>query len=198
VDIIKTRDGDNTVVHDIDIGDDFFSAFKFKLDPTLTILASTGFGIVTGSGGVTLANRLSLDVTKLWETAALSLGVHRGITPSLGVAGVSDTTSFFTSFTIRFTELLSAYMRTDFSLYDTDDGSFKTFTGGTGLRYRILSWLSSELRYAHRWEIDAGSATTSTSFVGRGRINSNSVALNFTANFDVWPTLGFARGAALP
>jgi hypothetical protein len=89
-------------------------------------------------------------------------------------------------------------MRTDFSLYDTDDGSFKTFTGGTGLRYRILSWLSSELRYAHRWEIDAGSATTSTSFVGRGRINSNSVALNFTANFDVWPTLGFARGAALP
>jgi hypothetical protein len=119
----------------------------------------------------------------------------------LGVAGVSDTTSFLTNFNIRFTELLSAYVNSDFSFYDTEDGNFKTFTAGTGLRYQILNWLSSELRYAHRWEIDAGSASSSTTFFNpnqRGRINSNSIALTFTANFDVWPTLGFARGPAVP
>ena len=201
VDIIKTRDGDNNIVHTIDIGDDYFSAFKINLDPTLTVLASTGIGIVTGDGGVRLANRINVAVTKLWQTASLMVGVNKGITPSLGVAGVSDTTSFLTNFNIRFTELLSAYVNSDFSFYDTEDGNFKTFTAGTGLRYQILNWLSSELRYAHRWEIDAGSASSSTTFFNpnqRGRINSNSIALTFTANFDVWPTLGFARGPAVP
>ena len=198
VDIIKTRDGDNNIVHNFDIGDDYFSTYKINLDPTLTVLASTGMGIATGTGGVRLVNRFNIGVTKLWETATLTVGVNKGITPSLGVAGVSDTTSFVTNFNIRFTELISAYVNSDFSLYDTNDGNFKTFTAGTGLRYRILSWLSSGLRYAHRWEDNAGSAGTSNNFVQRGSINSNSIALTFTAEFDVWPTLGFARGPAVP
>jgi len=198
VDIIKTRDGDKNLVHNFDIGDDYFSTYKIDLDPTLTVLASTGIGIATGSGGLRMANRFNIGVTKLWETATLTVGVNKGITPSLGVAGVSDTTSFVTNFNIRFTELISAYVNSDLSLYDTDSGKFKTFTAGTGIRYRILSWLSSELRYAHRWQDDAGSASTSNNFVQRGRINSNSVVLAFTAEFDVWPTLGFARGPAVP
>jgi len=198
VDVIKTRDGDKNVVHNIDIGDDYFSTFKINLDPTLTVLASTGIGIVTGSGGARMANRINLSVTKLWETASLMVGVNKGITPSLGVAGVSDTTSFLTNFNIRFTELLSAYVNSNFSFYDTENGNFKTFSAGTGLRYRILSWLSSELRYTHRWEDRAGSSATSTNFVQSGRINSNSIDLAFTAEFDVWPTLGLARGPAVP
>jgi len=201
VDVIKTRDGDKNIVHNIDIGDDYFSTFKINLDPTLTVFASTGIGVVTGAGGARVANRINLSLTKLWETASLTVGANKGITPSLGVAGVSDTTSFLTNFNIRFTELLSAYVNSNFSLYDTDTGNFKTFTAGTGLRYRILSWLSSELRYAHRWEIDAGSASSSTTFFNpnqRGRINSNSIALTFTADFDVWPNTGFARGPVLP
>jgi hypothetical protein len=197
-DIIKSRDGDNNIVHNIDIGDDYFSSLKLNLDPTLTVFASTGIGIVTGDGGVRLANRVNLSVTKLWQTATLIVGANKGITPSLGVAGVSDTTSFFANFNIRFTELLSAYVNSDFSFYDTEDGNFKTFTAGTGLRYRISSWLSSELRYTHRWEDDAGSAATCNNCVQSGRISSNSIALTFTANFDVWPTRGFARGPAVP
>lgn len=198
VDIIKTRDGDNNIVHNIDVGDDYFSSLKLKLDPTLTIFGSTGIGIITGSGGARLANRINLTVTKLWQSATLSVGVNKGITPSLGVAGVSDTTSFISNFNARLTELLSAYIRSDFSFFDTETGNFKTFSASTGVRYRILSWLSSELRYAHRWQDDAGSAATSTNFVQRGRINSNSIALTFTADFDVWPNTGFARGPALP
>ena len=198
VDIIKTRNGDNNIVHNIDIGDDYFSTFKINLDPTLTVLASTGIGIGTGSGGARMANRFNIGVTKLWQTATLTVGVNKGITPSLGVAGISDTTSFVTNFNIRFTELISAYVNSDFSLYDTETGNFKTFTAATGIRYRILSWLSSELRYAHRWQDDAGSAATSSTFVQRGRVNSNSIALTFTADFDVWPNTGFARGPVLP
>ena len=202
-DIIKTRDGSQNIIHNIDIGDDYFSSLKLNLDPTLTVLASSGLGITTGSGssgkgGGALASRFNVTVTKLWQTATLSAGVNRGITPSLGVAGVSNTTSFVTNFNIRFTELLSAFIRSNFSIYDTADGSFKTFNAGTGLRYRILSWLSSDLRYAHRWESGAGSSATSTNFVQKGGINSNTVALAFTADFDVWPTPGFARAPALP
>jgi hypothetical protein len=198
IDIIKTRDGDNNIVHNIDLGDDYFSTLRINLDPTLTVLASTGIGIVTGADGVRMANRFNIGVTKLWQTATLTVGVNKGITPSLGVAGVSDTMSFIANFNIRFTELLSAYIRSDYSLYDTKDGNFKTFTAGTGLRYRILSWLSSELRYAHRREDGAGSSATSTNFVQRGRINSNNISLNFTSDFDIWPNTGFARGLALP
>lgn len=201
VDIIKTRNGDNNIVHNLDIGDDYFSALRINLDPTLTVLVSTGIGLATGAGGVRMANRTYISVTKLWETAKLAAGVNKGITPSLGVAGISDTTSFFTNFNIRFSELISAYVNSDFSLYDTDTGNFKTFSASTGLRYQILSWLSSELRYAHRWEDNASSAATSTTFFNpnqRGRINSNSIALVFRADFDVWPNTGFARGPALP
>ena len=197
-DIIKTRDGDNNIVHNIDIGDDYFSTFKINLDPTLTVFASTGIGIVTGDGGVRLANRINVEVTKLWQTATLIVGANKGMTPSLGVAGISDTTSFFANFNIRFTELLSAYVNSDYSFYDTDDGNFKTFTAATGLRYQILSWLSTELRYTYRWENDAGAAATCNNCVQSGKVNSNSIALRFTANFDVWPTLGFTRGPAVP
>jgi hypothetical protein len=201
VDIIKTRDGANNIVHNIDIGDDYFSLLKLNLDPTLTIFASTGIGVVTGDGGVRLANNVNVRVEKLWQTASLMVGATKGITPSLGIAGVSDTTSLVTNFNIRFTERLSAYIDSNFSFYDTDDGNFKTFTAGTGIRYRILSWLSSELRYAHRWENDASSLNGSGDFFNpnqRGKINSNSIALFFTADFDVWPTTGFARSPAVP
>src|SRR3972149_495171 len=167
VDVIKTRDGDKNIVHNIDIGDDYFSTFKINLDPTLTVFVSTGIGIVTGSDGLRMANRVNIAVTKLWQTATLTVGVNKGITPSLGVAGVSDTTSFLTNFNIRFTELLSAYVNSNFSFYDTENGNFRTFTAGTGLRYRILSWLSSELRYEHRWQGDATSAATSTTFLNK-------------------------------
>src|SRR3972149_2467891 len=201
VDIIKTRDGNNNIVHNIDIGDDYFSTFKINVDPTLTLLASTGIGIVTGNGGARLANRINVSVTKLWQTATLTFGVNKGITPSLGVAGVSDTTSVIANFDIRFTERLAAYVNSNFSFYDTDNGNFQTLTSGTGIRYRILSWLSSDLRYTYRWENDANSAASSTTFFNsnqRGRINSSSIALTFTADFDVWPTTGFARGPVSP
>jgi len=203
VDISKTRDGEKNLIHNIDIGDDFFSSFKINLDPTLTILASTGIGFTTGAGGARIANRINLSVTKLWQTASLTLGVNKGITPSFGVAGISDTTSFVADFNVRLTELLTAFVKSDFSLYDTKDVNFKTFVGAAGLQYRILSWLTSELRYAHRLR-DAGSGANSTNLGANftnlegGTINSNIISLAFTANFDIWPNSGFARGPVSP
>jgi len=196
LDYIKSRDGDSNIVHNIDIGDDYFSSLKLQLDPTLTIFGSTGIGIVTGSRGVRLVNRLNVNVTKLWQTATLTVGVNKGITPSLGVAGVSDTTSFLANFNIRLTQLLTGFVASNFSLFDTEDGNFETFTASTGMQYRILSWLASELRYSHRWR--DSSAAVESAGLGHGKIHSNVISLSFTASFDVWPNTGFARGPALP
>jgi hypothetical protein len=33
----------------------------------------------------------------VWETASLAAGVRKGLTPSFGVSGLSDTTFFFAS-----------------------------------------------------------------------------------------------------
>ena len=204
VDLIKTRNGDQNLIYNFDIGDDFFSSLKINLDPTLTLQASTGTGITTGANGIGISSRGKVSVTKLWQTATLTAGVERGITPSLGVSGISNTTSFYTNFTMRISELLTTFIKSNYSLYDTKDDKFNTFTASAGLQYPILSWLTSEARYAHRWEDGAGSSSiskncsnqkknSSNAFVECGRINSSTIALTFTANFDLWPSTGFAR-----
>jgi len=101
------------------------------------------------------------------------------LTGSLGVAGLSETTSFFSNFNIRLTRSLTATADVDFSLFDTDDEDFNVLEAKAGIQYWITPWLSSDLGYTHRFrdrDIE--------------EINSNSVALFFTAHFDIWPNPG--------
>ena len=91
------------VIHDFDLGDDFFSNFQIRLSPTLTIAASSGVSLNLGNEGPRIANNTNITIIKLWETATLTGGLRKGLTPSFGVAGISDTTSFFSNFNIRLT-----------------------------------------------------------------------------------------------
>jgi hypothetical protein len=192
--VLKSREGENNVVHDIDIGDDYFSSTQIQLSPTLTLAGSSGISLNTGNDGPRIANNSSVSVTKLWETAVLSAGARKGLTNSFGIAGVSDTTTFFSNFTIRLTERLSGSAGVTYSLFDTDGVDFKTLQASGGLQYAITTWLCSTLAYNHR-RLDAGSGAQATDLQSRGNVYGNSVFLKFLAHFDIWPYVGLAKGA---
>lgn len=194
ISINKSRNGDDDgVIHNFDFGDDYFSNYNLQLTPTLSLTASTGLSFNAGNDGPKITNNTNITVTKLWETAVLNAGLRKGLTPSFGVSGISDTMSLFSNFAFRFTEKLSADADVTWSMYDTEDVKFKTFQAGMGLQYTITSWLSTALNYRFRW-IDGGSGASQTDLLNKGIVNSNAVFLVLTSRFDLWPNTGLARG----
>ena len=194
ISIINPRDGENGVIHDFDFGDDYFTSqtLKVQITPTLSLAASTGLSLNTSNSGPRVANNSTVTVTKLWETASLSGGLRKGLTPSFGVSGVSDTTSLFANFAIQLAERVSASSNADFSYFDTEDVNFKTFQASVGIQYLITSWLSSSLSYSYR-RINSGAGASNTDLLTRGIVSSSNVFLNFSARFDIWPNTGLAR-----
>jgi len=189
-----SRNGDSGLVHNFDFGDDYFTSrvYNIQLTPTLSLSASTGLSINTSNSGPRVANNSTVTVTKLWETASLAGGVRKGLTPSFGISGISDTTTFFTTFTIQLAERISANASFDYSMYDTDDVRFKTMQVSTGLQYLITTWLSSSLTSSFR-SINSGAGASSTDLLRRGTVDGTSVFLNFRVSFDLWPNLGLTR-----
>ncbi|MGE5304030.1 MAG: hypothetical protein ACM3TN_12005 [Alphaproteobacteria bacterium] len=209
ISISNARNGDSCNIGKFDFGDDYFSNYNLQLTPTLSLSASTGLSINSGGGGCVggpaINNSTHITVTKLWERAFLTGGMTKDLTPSYGVSGVSDTTSFFTNFTMRMTEKLTATSNFNFSLYDTKDVNFKTFQAGLGLQYAINSWLSANLNYYFNWN-DGGAGASSTCnsnnnpsscLITKGVVNSNNVFLSLTSHFDLWPNVGLARSMSL-
>jgi hypothetical protein len=207
--VYNSRNGDNNVIHKFDIGDDFFSNLQVRLSPTLTIAFSTGASFNTGSDGPNIANNTNLTITKLWQTSTLQGGIRKGLTPSFGVSGISDTTTFFTDFDSRITDRLTAKANVSYSLWDTDDENFTTFQAIAGLQYAINSWLSSNLNYGFYStkggsgaSTSCGSGSSNTTCIPKGTVNANTVWLTFTANFNLWPNPGLSRAisssAAVP
>jgi len=194
VSFINPRNGENGVIHDFDFGDDYFTSqvYKIQITPTLSLAGSTGLSINTSNSGPRVANNSAITVTKLWETASLSGGLRKGLTPSFGISGVSDTTSLFANFAIQLAERVSASSNADFSYFDTEDVNFKTLQASVGIQYLITSWLSSSLSYSYR-RINSGAGASSTDLLTRGIVSSSNVFLNFTARFDIWPNTGLAR-----
>jgi hypothetical protein len=190
----NSRNGDSGLIHNFDFGDDYFTSqmYRVELTPTLSISASSGLSINTSKSGPSVANNSTVTITKLWETASLVGGLRKGLTPSFGIAGVSDTTTFFSNFAIQLSERISGNALVDFSLYDTDDVNFKTFQVNAGLQYLITTWLSSGLSYTYR-SIDSGVGANNTDLLTRGNISGSSIFLNITAKFDLWPNTGLAR-----
>ncbi|HZA57468.1 MAG TPA: hypothetical protein VE616_24705 [Candidatus Udaeobacter sp.] len=191
---VDSRNGDNGVIHDFDFGDDYFTSqvYKIELTPTLSLSASSGLSVNTSDSGPRIANKSTVTITKLWETASLTGGLRKGLTPSFGISGISDTTSLFSNFRIQLAERVSGIAGADYSFYDTDDVNFKTFRASAGLQYLITTWLSSNLTYSYRF-INSGAGATNTDLLSRGNVNGNSVFLSITARFDLWPNTGLAR-----
>jgi hypothetical protein len=119
--------------------------------------------------------------------------VHKALTPSFGVAGVSNTTSLFTNLNLRLSEKLLTNANVEYSFFDTEDVNFKTFQAGLGLQYLFTSWLSSGINYYFNWR-DTGAGTNSTDLLEKGTVKSNNVFVSVTMRFDVWPNTGLARG----
>lgn len=193
VQILRPRKGRNSVIHNFNIGDDYFSNTQIQLTPTLTLAFSTGVSLNTSKDGPRVANNTNLHLIKIWERASLRFGVFKGLTSSQGVSGISDTVDLNTSFDIQFTDRLSANAGADYSLFDTDDVNFRPFRVHTGLQYGLTTWLCSNVRYTHR-RLFAGSGGQNTVLQNRGNVYGNSVSLLLSVNFDVWPTPGLARG----
>src|SRR5262249_8533504 len=157
-----------------DIGDDYFSNYNIQLTPTLSLSASSGLSLNTSDSGPRVANNTTVTITKLWETAQVNGGVRKGLTPSFGISGVSDTASVFANFNWRITEKLSAVSSANFTFWDTKDVNFKTFQAGMGVQYLFTSWLSSGVIYNYNW-IDAGAGANSTGLIQQGITRANNV-----------------------
>jgi hypothetical protein len=192
--IANSRNGDSGFIHDFDFGDDYFTGqdYTIQITPTLSLSASTGISINTSSSGPRVANNSTVTVTKLWETAAFSAGLRKGLVPSYGISGVSDSTSLFSNFGIQLSERASANANANFSYNDSKDVNFTTFEAATSLQYQLATWLSTSLSYTFR-SINSGAGAVNTELLSRGRVNSNSVFLVFTTRFDLWPNTGLAR-----
>jgi hypothetical protein len=194
VSFTNPRNGDSGVIHNFDFGDDYFTGQEYTIQftPTLSLSASTGLSINTSTSGPRVANNSTITITKLWETASLTGGLRKGLTPSFGVSGISDTVSLFTNFSIQLAERLTGNAAADYSFYDTEDVNFKTFQASAGLQYVFTTWLYSTLSYVYR-SIDSGAGAAKTDLLSRGTVNGNSVFLSITARFDLWPNTGLAR-----
>jgi hypothetical protein len=190
----NSRNGDSGLIHDFDFGDDYFTSqvYKVELTPTLSLSASTGLSINTSSDGPRIRNNSSVTLTKLWETASLTGGLRKGLTPSFGVAGVSDTTSLFSNFAIQLSERVSGTAKASYSFYDTDEVNFKTFQASAILQYVMTTWLSSNLSYSYRF-INSGRGARQTDLLTQGNVDGSIVFLNVVARFDLWPNIGLAR-----
>ncbi len=184
MEVFKSRNGEDTVVHNFDLGDDFFSNRKIQLTPTLTLIASGGMSFASGNNRNGIASRTNLHLIKVWERASLTTGLTRRLTNNFGGSGISNTTTVFNSLNVRLTELVTVTSGATFSFLDTDDGNRQIFSSQIGIEYQINHWAAAKLGYLYRWRDEEDTP---------GTTNSNSVVLFLGTNFDTWPRFGLGR-----
>jgi hypothetical protein len=210
VSLLRSRNGQDDLVHDFDFGDGFLGGFlgeviptekEIHLTPTLSIRALIGLAVRTprgGSGGNSSGSsfgvepKLDLELIKLWRTASLILGVNQGLTGSLGVSGPSFTTEFFTRFSWQLSQRLALSTGAEFAMFDADQADFNTFQAFLGLQYWLTDWLSTNLAYSYSWSESTG-GTLAQDALGSGKVESNTVFLSCAVHFDVWPQFGLAK-----
>jgi len=196
----KSNRGTHTdVIHNIDLGDDFFSTYKINIDPTWTISATGGVGINTSNDGPAVGLNANITMIKVWERAILNMAVRRGFGGTAGISsGPALTTSISTGFGIRITPYLNGFLGTEYTLSDSEDtDTLKTFRAGAGLQYWITNWLSSSLWYAYRFR-DVGGNISNTAIASSGRVSGNAVVLTASIFFDAYPNFRLSRQAARP
>lgn len=193
--LLRTRNGKSSTIHDFDVGDDFYGSRQINLTPTLWILASTGLSVGT-ENGFRLRHNLDISLVKIWRTAVFIVGARRQLTGSFGVSGPSYTTDLFTNYTIQLSRRWTAFAAAAFSIYEVDGPDFETFQALAGMQYWLTSWMSANLVYNYR-RLDPGKEGVRQSEILRGSITEgNSIVVSLSAYFDIWPNVGFARGVA--
>jgi len=133
----ENRNDDDNIIHEFDLGDDYFSKYLIRLTPTLTLSVASGISFNTGEDGPAIANNTNVTLIKVWKAATLTAGLSRGLTNSQGVSGLSNTTSFLTNFNIQFTRYLTATANVNYSLFDTDDDNFNVLQAHADIQYLI-------------------------------------------------------------
>lgn len=187
--------GKTAVIHNIDLGDDFFTGLKIRLAPTWTLSGALGFAFNSGNTGPKFVNNVNLTLIKVWEDAIFNVAIRRGITTSVGIfAGPSTTNVFSSGYGIRLTERLTALAGADYSILDTQPVNVHVFRASAGLQYWINNWLSSNVWYSRRWR-HAGPGSND---VRSGSVGGDSVMMGISAHFDLYPNLGLAQAAQRP
>jgi len=184
MEVFKSRNGEDTVVHNFDLGDDFFSNRKIQLAPTLTLIASGGMSFTSDNNRNGIASRTNLRLIKVWERASLTTGLTRRLTNNFGGSGIANTTTVFNNLNVRLTELVTVTGGATFSFLDTDDGDREVLRGQIGIQYQINHWAAAKIGYLYRWRDEE---TTP------GTTNSNSIVLFLGTNFQTWPHIGLPR-----
>ncbi len=198
VNFLRSRNGKQTVLHDFDLGDDFYSSRQIRLTPTLVLKGATGLSLGTGEGSLRLYHKLDVSLVKLWRTAIFSISAHRGLSGSSGISGASYTTTFSTQYTIQLTRRLTMFAAANYSMYDTRDSNFNTFQAIGGFQYWVTSWMSANLMYNYR-QLDPGKikgTSRESTILRTATIDGNSVTLSLSMHFDIWPNVGLARSVA--
>lgn len=204
INLLRSRNGQDDIVHDFDFGGDFLGGLleeiiplqrEVRVTPTLSVRASTGIAVRTSGSGDSkfgLEHKLDLEVAKVWRTASLRFGVHRGLTGSYGVSGPSFTTEFFSFYSLQLSRRLTGFAGSELALFDAEEADFTTFQAMLGLRYWLTEWLSANMAYSYSWT-DSENGTAAREALGRGKVASNTLFFFFAMHFDVWPHFGLAR-----
>jgi hypothetical protein len=94
---------------------------------------------------------------------------------------------------------MSGLAAIDFPLYDTNNGTFKTFQASAGVQYQWNAWLASTLFYNYRMsDASTAAARNSDGILQAGRVSANSVYLTLTTSFDIYPNPGLSRSLTSP
>lgn len=136
------------------------------------------------SGKVRGGVNASLSVTRILEDSVVIAGLNNGFTPSAGVAGASQTTSVYTTYSRRLTQWLSGNSSLRYSHFNTTDTDFDILSVQVGLFYPILQDVSLGLNYAYRWR-DGNQGTSNTTLTA-GVVDANIVSLQVSWSRPLW------------
>jgi hypothetical protein len=203
ISLVRSRDGREDLIHDIDIGGDYLQLKEIRLTPTLILSGSTGIALATrnngaqgGSGSSSdkfrIEHTLNVRLTKLWQDGSTTLGVERGLTGSFGAGGPSFTTRFFLASVISLAKNVNGTSDVGYSQYDTGDNNFDTFQATVALQY--LTTLGFSVGIGYSYQQFQGNKNSQSSFdFGRSSFEGNSFFLFISTEFDVWPSIGLTR-----
>ncbi len=203
VSLVRSRDGREDIVHNIDIGGDYLQLKEVQLTPTLLLSGSTGIALATRNNGIQggsgsssdnlrLEHTLNVRLTKLWQDGSTTLGIQRGLTGSFGAGGPSFTTTFFLASTISLAKNVNGTSNVGYSQYDTGSDNFDAFQATVALQYSGFRYFTTSIGYSYRQFQGNNSAQSSFGF-NRGNFEGNSIFLVISTQFDVWPSIGLTR-----
>lgn len=126
----------------------------------------------------------SFTLSKAFERSSALLGVTQGITPSAGVAGVSQTLSVFLRYQQQFTRDLSGWVGTNYARFDASPTTFSVLVANVGLSYQVWRYLSAGLSYSYQ-RSDSNQAVSNV--LESGIVDGNLVSLYLSASYP-WQT----------